>query len=119
MQFRRCKCGEARRWDSGYPPKDCQGCTKCGTTLAQHPDDHQPLQPHKPKQFFSRETGQPEGWECAACRQQVEAPPQAETDRVYDRCEGCGRSVFCQEDFWSDDEGVVLCPECSPKEGER
>ena len=67
MQVWRCKCGKRQRFESGMPPKDCQGCEECGTTLAQHPDGHKPLQPHRPKKQFDRNTGQPARPICEDC----------------------------------------------------
>ena len=45
MQYSRCKCGKVERWCSGYPIKDTDGCTDCGTTLATHPYEHRELVP--------------------------------------------------------------------------
>ncbi len=46
MQAYRCKCGEAKYFGSDVP-KPCQGCKKCGTTYAQHPDHHKEIEPHE------------------------------------------------------------------------
>ena len=51
MKYAKCKCGECERWDSGYPIFECQGCTKCGTTLAHGPSGHKPLKPHTWKEI--------------------------------------------------------------------
>lgn len=40
-------------------PQDCQGCEKCGTTFAGHPDNHKPLQPHRWVINFNQNTGKP------------------------------------------------------------
>ncbi len=47
MQYSRCQCGNAERWDSGEMLHPCQGCTYCKTTLARTPEDHAPLEPHQ------------------------------------------------------------------------
>jgi len=39
--------------------EDCQGCEKCGTTYAAHPDYHKKLQPHKWGENFNQNTGKP------------------------------------------------------------
>ena len=33
-------------------------------------------------------------------------------------CEECGTIISCKDEFWSDSEGVYLCGEHMPKEGE-
>lgn len=45
MQYYRCKCGNAQAWGS-IPPRPCDGCTKCNTTLTGSPDYHETPQPH-------------------------------------------------------------------------
>lgn len=46
MQYWRCKCGKVEYFESGMPPRKCQGCEECGTTFAMRADDHRPIQPH-------------------------------------------------------------------------
>jgi hypothetical protein len=67
MQYRRCKCGARERWDSGETVHPCQGCEKCQTTFAQHPDDHKPLEPHQWAPRFDPQTGGPDRPICAVC----------------------------------------------------
>jgi len=38
---------------------DCQGCEKCNTTYAGHPDLHEPLQPHDWGTKYNQNTGKP------------------------------------------------------------
>jgi hypothetical protein len=58
MRTLRCKCGEAWAWTTdGF--SDCQGCEKCGTTYAGHPDNHKSLQPHIWKIRYNENTGKP------------------------------------------------------------
>jgi len=38
---------------------DCQGCDKCNTTYAGHPDHHKELQPHEWGTKFDQNTGKP------------------------------------------------------------
>ena len=71
MQYRQCKCGKARRWDTGEIVHPCQGCEKCQTTFGQHPNDHEPLQPHDLKPQFNRNTGEPDGFICSRCYARV------------------------------------------------
>lgn len=60
MQYRRCKCGKAWRWDSGEVVHDCQGCSECNTTFAQYPSEHRELQPHEYEDYYlSGSTPQP------------------------------------------------------------
>lgn len=40
-------------------PCDCQGCKKCNTTYAGHPDNHKELQPHTWKTMYNQNTGKP------------------------------------------------------------
>ena len=58
MRTLRCKCGEAMMWTTDRP-FDCQGCMKCNTTYAGHPDGHKPLQPHTWKIMYNQNTGKP------------------------------------------------------------
>ena len=37
----------------------CEGCEKCQTTFAQHPDHHQPLIPHDWGVMYNQHTGKP------------------------------------------------------------
>lgn len=58
MQYYRCKCGNLESWGSdGTTP--CRACPKCGTTLAQHPDDHRQPVPHKWQTQYDQNTGKP------------------------------------------------------------
>jgi len=70
MQYRRCKCGKCECWDSGDPPMPCEGCIECGTTFAQHPDDHKPLEPHDWEPRFDPRTGAAARPECRRCHTQ-------------------------------------------------
>lgn len=58
MQYYRCKCGEAICYGS-MSPSDCEGCTICNTTYAQHPDNHQELKPHVEVTKYDQNTGKP------------------------------------------------------------
>jgi hypothetical protein len=58
MRTLRCECGEAIMWTTDSP-FDCQGCMKCNTTYAGHPDGHKPLQPHTWKIMYDQNTGKP------------------------------------------------------------
>jgi hypothetical protein len=58
MRTLRCKCGEAIMWTTDSP-RDCQGCKKCNTTYAGHPDNHKELQPHTWKIMYEQNTGKP------------------------------------------------------------
>ena len=59
MQKMRCKCGEAVCYTSMGRPAKCSGCHKCNTTYAQHPDDHEELQPHEHETRYHQITGKP------------------------------------------------------------
>lgn len=47
MRYSRCKCGKRECWHSGEVMHPCAGCKDCGTSLAEHPDDHVPVEPHE------------------------------------------------------------------------
>ncbi len=54
-------------------PQDCDGCSKCGTTLAQSPHDHQPIKPHPVDRLirkFDQNTGEPYTL-CGVCFRQI------------------------------------------------
>lgn len=70
----RCQCGKETYFHSGMPPRDCQGCTECGTTYASHPNHHKPLAPHTPKARYSSDTGELKGYRCAICYEKCEGP---------------------------------------------
>ena len=58
MQYYRCKCGKREAWSS-MGVRDCQGCSECGTTLAQHPDYHKDTAPHEWVKRYNQNTGKP------------------------------------------------------------
>lgn len=78
MIYRRCKCGEAELWESGMPPRDCQGCSKCGTTYAVGPEGNKPLIPHDWEPRFNRKTGKPDRRQCSRCYAIERDPPAPE-----------------------------------------
>ena len=45
MRYYRCKCGHRSAWSS-LGVAECEGCEKCGTTLAEGPDGHDAPAPH-------------------------------------------------------------------------
>ena len=45
MKYYRCKCGKSESWGS-LPPRPCEGCEECNTTLASHPDYHRSPDDH-------------------------------------------------------------------------
>jgi hypothetical protein len=54
----RCKCGN--RWaSSSMGMQDCQGCPKCNTTLASHPNYHKAPAPHEFITRYNPKTGEP------------------------------------------------------------
>lgn len=62
----RCKCGKITAWSSmGVQP--CQGCEDCKTTLASHPDQHKPLEPHEEQIIYNQLTGKPDYIRCKRC----------------------------------------------------
>lgn len=67
MQYKRCKCGKAERWDTGEAVRPCEGCTLCQTTYAGWRGGHGPLEPHDWKPQFNRDTGQEDGAVCTRC----------------------------------------------------
>lgn len=58
MQHYRCKCGEATMYGS-MGPMACQGCDKCNTTYAQHPDNHETPKEHQWVTKYDQNTGDP------------------------------------------------------------
>jgi hypothetical protein len=56
MLYYRCKCGNSTAFGS-MPPNPCDGCSKCNTTLALHPDYHRVPEPHKPVTRYDNVTG--------------------------------------------------------------
>lgn len=69
MKEHRCKCGKAKFLESGYPPVDCQGCSKCNTTYALHPNDHKELIPHDFSiKNYNQDTGEPY-YRCIRCHE--------------------------------------------------
>lgn len=65
MRTLRCKCGEMIAHTSGTM-KDCEGCEKCNTTYAGHPNNHSELQPHKWGTKYNQNTGK-KYKECNVC----------------------------------------------------
>lgn len=58
MQYYRCKCGKTFHFGS-VGPKRCRGCSYCGTTLTQYPDDHKTPEPHEFVTKYNEDTGEP------------------------------------------------------------
>jgi len=67
MKTLRCKCGE-KVLHTSMGSFDCEGCEKCQTTYAGHPDHHKPLQPHEWINKYNQNTGKPYKY-CARCGQ--------------------------------------------------
>lgn len=60
MKALRCKCGKSTMQTSMGAPRDCEGCSKCKTTYANHPDDHKTLLPHDWEEVtYHQNTGKP------------------------------------------------------------
>lgn len=58
MRFYRCKCGNAHSWTSiGIPA--CKRCGKCGSSLAQSPDEHETPEHHQFVTRYNQKTGAP------------------------------------------------------------
>lgn len=78
MNYSRCKCGKAEYWDSGLPPKPCQGCEECGTTYARRAEDHKPIEPHDWVPRFNERTGAQDRRMCKRCHaiEKLESLPQ-------------------------------------------
>lgn len=58
MRTLRCKCGD-KTMSTSMGSQDCQGCEKCKTTFAGHPDHHNELKPHEWIERFHQNTGKP------------------------------------------------------------
>ena len=67
MQYSKCKCGAAERWCSGEPIRDCEGCSKCNTTLSFDPSGHRVLKPHNFAIKYDSDTGKPNRQRCIEC----------------------------------------------------
>lgn len=76
MKFHQCKCGARQYYESGMPPQPCQGCSKCGTTLATRPDGHKTPEPHDFEVRYDSKTGKPKRQICKRCYES--APPPEE-----------------------------------------
>lgn len=67
MMILRCKCGDKTCYTS-MGSQDCEGCEKCNTTFAAHPDNHNELKPHEFITKYNSDTGKPYKW-CKRCGQ--------------------------------------------------
>lgn len=81
MQYRRCKCGKAERWDSGWAVRECEGCGECQTTYAQRAEDHKPLQPHDYEPYYMGGSGPNPAQICKRCHH-IERPAKEPTESV-------------------------------------
>jgi hypothetical protein len=55
MRSHTCKCGKRIYWESGMPPRDCEGCEECGTNYKK-----KPLIPHDfSRLLYNENTGKP------------------------------------------------------------
>jgi hypothetical protein len=66
MQYYRCKCGSSESHTSMGVPR-CESCPKCGSDLAQHPDDHREPAAHRWAPDFDSHTGERKPDVCLAC----------------------------------------------------
>ena len=82
MKYLRCRCGQMESYSSmGSPP--CRACPSCGTTLAEHPDEHKPPIPHNFEMKFDEDTGEPY-WICSRCGETADSDPR-DQDQVSER----------------------------------
>ena len=58
MKYYRCKCGKKTAW-STRGVQDCEGCKECGTTLAEHPEEHKPVADHAAVVYYRQTDGSP------------------------------------------------------------
>lgn len=58
MQYYKCKCGDKTSYGS-IGPAPCEGCEKCGTNLAFHPEYLGKPVPHEWRKKFNEDTGEP------------------------------------------------------------
>jgi hypothetical protein len=59
MVYYKCECGKSEYYESGMPPKDCEGCEDCKTTYATYKGGHKPLAPHEWETKYNENTGKP------------------------------------------------------------
>lgn len=71
MQYWRCRCGNTELRESGMPPRTCQVCADCGSTLAQTPQTHQEPTRHTLQVRYSETTGLPKYFICTQCMTRV------------------------------------------------
>lgn len=58
MKYVRCRCGNQIGWTS-MGSSNCEGCEECNTTLSEHPDFHDELEPHEWVTKYNVDTGEP------------------------------------------------------------
>lgn len=59
MKGYQCKCGKITGSNTGESFQECEGCDKCNTTFAHHPDYHKELKPHTWGIKYNQNTGKP------------------------------------------------------------
>ena len=70
-----CQCGKSKYYESGLPPKSCQGCDECGTAYGLGKVEFKQLEPHVSTPVHDRYTGAVIGYECKVCHETlVELP---------------------------------------------
>ena len=107
MQWYRCKCGYESVYGSVIP-QPCEGCDKCGTTLAMSADGHREVEPHE----MSPEVAQMHGHTYHHCKRcgygKAVADPTDVTRRLLfesARWDHAARHGV-NKDFWECDEPV-------------
>jgi hypothetical protein len=55
----RCKCSEHEYYESGMPPRGCEICTKCGSTMGTGKNFHLEPEEHEWEIKFDPNTGEP------------------------------------------------------------
>ena len=110
MQYFRCKCGNLESWSSdGTTP--CRACSKCGTTLAQHPDDHRTPVPHQWQTQYDQNTGKPFEF-CRVCLTHRGLDEQSQVDEKDRRIAELQRNVTELKERLALAEGADKCEAC-------
>jgi len=80
MNYWRCKCGKSEKWESGMPPRPCEGCDECGTTFATHATGHMMRAPHNLEIRYDTHTGKPSHKVCTECWERFELTDEEKED---------------------------------------
>lgn len=109
-----CECGKTTWVESGMPPRDCQGCDECGSTLS---FNHKAMPVKKKNEHdlhirYSEKTGKPKFYLCHTCWERIDLKDGRHqiADAHNPLKEGSTKCPSCQYDLKETGEQLTVYP---------